>query len=84
MDGGVAETGIYENDFPHWMRRLELSLDAAEGVFEFTRESERDSISAIMSKNLEFGSRLVARLFNPHEEENHVQRVYMEGKLRLI
>ena len=91
MDGGAAEAELYPEDFPHWIRRIELGTEKSirnEGytpdVVEVNHSLVDGCLNIHMTKDLLFGSRLIARFHNPTDHDVQLSDLYLEGTLRLM
>jgi len=88
FDGSIFDaswTGRKDIEVLTWSRRISLR-DEDKDVYAGLTSSvnEQGAFQITSSKRINFGNRLLVRLFNPDAEERALLGVYMEGSLRLI
>jgi hypothetical protein len=86
LDGG-ARQAEHPQDFPAWIRRLDLSnttSGAARTVFTVEPANDRGGFEVAMTHPAQFASRLIVRLANPFEQDARIEGLYMEGTLRCM
>ena len=84
IDGGVAQPE-YPNDFPSWIRRLDLARPSSGPVRAILDVEQTESLLQVnMKKGLRFGTRLLVRLVNSGSQDRQISDLYMEGTLRCM
>jgi hypothetical protein len=86
IDGGVAQPE-YPNDFPSWIRRLDLgkpNSGSVRAILDVSQSADSGSLRVMMQKDALFGSRLIIRLVNRSDEDRRISELYMEGTIRVM
>jgi len=81
MDGGAAQPE-YPHDFPSWIRHANISQaesGAFNSVINVTELPGKQGFRTVMTKPVQFASRLIVRIKNNDNKDHSISNLYLEG-----
>jgi hypothetical protein len=81
MDGGAAQPE-YPHDFPSWIRHANIGQaesGAFNSVINVTELPGKQGFRTVMTKPVQFASRLIVRIKNNDNKDHSINNLYLEG-----